>query len=164
MVGNGQDSPLRSSEAGLADATGLPVISIPVANPSLRVDELALARLVDQGFEEGHEALGRLRAALELLERREHECATGHSNDAEGSEGSEGTMGTMGATGPGDIYSMMLAIEQQTCRVERRLETLSSEALRIVSSALVKVEGGMVDDRDVVGGLQPEKTPRDGGR
>lgn len=73
-------------------------------------------------------------------------------------------MGTMGATGPGDIYSMMLAIEQQTCRVERRLETLSSEALRIVSSALVKVEGGMVDDRDVVGGLQPEKTPRDGGR
>jgi hypothetical protein len=96
MVGNGQDSPLRSSEAGLADATGLPVISIPVANPSLRVDELALARLVDQGFEEGHEALGRLRAALELLERREHECATGHNNDAEGSEGSEGTMGTMG--------------------------------------------------------------------
>ena len=82
MVGDGQDPPLRSSEAGLADATGLPVISIPVANPSLRVDELALARLVDQGFEEGHEALGRLRAALELLERREQECATGHSNDA----------------------------------------------------------------------------------
>ena len=163
MDRNAQDPPQSSSEGALTDATTLSTICAPTASQAFRVDELALARLVDQGFEKGHQALGRLRAALELLERSEKECRTDVSTSMEAMEGMEGMEGKASANRPGDVYSMMLAIERQTDRVERRLETLSSEALRIVSSALVEVDGG-IDDRvgDGVGGHQSGKTPVDG--
>lgn len=152
-----QDPPQSSSEATLADATGSPTTSAPISGQKFRVDELALARLVDEGFEEGHQALSRLRAALELLERSERACGTENTN------GMDGSGGAAAATGPGDVYSMMVAIERQTGRVERQLDRLSSEALHIVSSALVEVDGDGVDDRvgDWVGGHQPGNTSHD---
>ena len=151
-----QDTPLGPhSPPGptLAHATRSSTTSAPSTSLGFRVDELALARLVDDGFEEGQEALGRLRSALELLERREMDCST----DEAALE-----------SAPGDVYSMMLAIERQTARVERGLGTLSCEALRIVSSAIVEVDGGAVgglggiDDR--VSDHPPGQTPRDGER
>lgn len=121
-----EDLPSTSSDHKSAGVTH---VAIRTAGKSLTfrdglIDELA--KLVDlEGFDEGKEALGRLRAAMDELERSRTEMY-----------GTEMAAGT----GPGEVYSMMAAIERRTAKVERGLDGLSKDALEIVSSALVEVD------------------------
>jgi len=80
---------------------------------------------ISEEFEEGQEALDRLKEKIERLEA-----------SIQAREDSLGGEGTGAGAGAGDIYPMMTAIEQQAARVEQRVENLSAEALAIVSSAL----------------------------